>query len=165
MTENNIVLIPHGTPVISPSLIEEFDRNYPPGALSQQNSASSISDTTPLHFFDEPPSSFLEPLATGSIGECSYQTREEHHQVSSNPPIPTRFHLSDKQEIEQLSIKQVPLKTQASTKWALAAFMAWSESRNNVTGIEKCPTDLLERQNPVSLNYWLKIFGYRSKES
>ena len=115
------VHIPPDAPVIAPSLIAEFDRKYVPfveqlaagaedselfGSNAQEltgGSFSSVCDTVsvghqteeyPLSFEDI--ASFEEPLL--SVGESS----EQHEQ---NKP---RFHLSSREEVEQLSIKQVP---------------------------------------------------------
>ncbi len=50
----------------------------------------------------------------------------------------TRFHLSSEEEIKTLSLKQVPKFLHSS---------------------EKCPTDIFDRQDSATLNYWLKIFA------
>ncbi len=70
----------------------------------------------------------------------------------------TRFHLSSEEEIKTLSLKQVPKKTQDATKWVLTTFNTWRESHNLHSSV-KCPTDIFDRQDSATLNYWLKIFA------
>ena len=72
-----------------------------------------------------------------------------------------RFHLANTVEVEQFSVKQAP---QASTKWAISVFNAWMENRNSTPGTEPCPHDLLETQNVVALNYWLKVFAIEARK-
>ena len=170
-----IVYIPANAPVIAPSLIAEFERQYygpeQPTAdaenseleeqeLTGDNFSSDCEQlpTVPVgHQTEEFPLSFEdlayfeEPLLP--VGESSKQQQNNH-----------QFHLSSREEVEQLSIKQVPPKTQASTKWAISCFNTWLENRNKIAGSEKCPLDLLKTQNDFDLNYWLKIFAIEARK-
>jgi len=72
--------------------------------------------------------------------------------------VTDRFYYSTNEEIRKLAVKSVPKKTQNTTKWVITTFNSWLENRNKFSS-EKCPTDILDQQNPVLSNYWLKIFA------
>ena len=173
-----IVHIPADAPAIAPSLIEEFKRTYCPFVeqLAADAENSELGEPNAQELTGDSFSSVSEQLSTVPVGHQTEEFPLSFEDLASfeEPLLPVgesseqqqnkRFHLSSREEVEQLSIKQVPPKTQASTKWAISCFNTWLENRNKIPGSEKCPLDLLETQNAFALNYWLKIFTIEARK-
>ena len=49
--------------------------------------------------------------------------------------------------------------TEKCTVWAMRVFDQWRKERNALSdNVEKCPTNLLEKADPVKVNHWLSYF-------
>ena len=81
--------------------------------------------------------------------------------LSNKEPSGERWHFISNDEEEDLGKKFVPKNTAASTKWALANFNAWRQSRNkHFSGNPKkqVPGNFLEgTDNPAALCKWLTL--------
>ena len=52
----------------------------------------------------------------------------------------------------------VPANTKKANNWSRRVFDQWRDHRNSSSTEEKCPSNLLENPDAVSLDYWLSRF-------
>ena len=81
-----------------------------------------------------------------------------------NEPDRSCFKQLSDEELAGLTSKFVPKNTDKTTKWALKNFSDWREARNASNCTEKCPDDLLENPNPISLNKWLSRYVAETRQ-
>ena len=58
-------------------------------------------------------------------------------------------------EMAQVCEGYTPQNTKKNTDRAMRVFNNWRCQRGDSSGVEKCPSDLLENPSAEKINYWL----------
>ena len=69
--------------------------------------------------------------------------------------LKSRFQHVGDNEITEICKDYVPPNTEKNTRWSLSVFQKWKSS---CAGDKKCPENILEQPDPVTLNFWLPCF-------
>ena len=155
-------------PVISPSLLEEFEKtNTPNEELGQQILDRILAENDELVAQAEQQPAEPHPLVTEplpltlpDVSEPLLPRQEPHPPIAEPHPAlaDKRFQEASEEELANFSKDHVPKNTEYNTKWAISTFTSWMTYRSR-QGLERYPENLLREQNPQELNTWLKIFA------
>ena len=108
------------------------------------------------------------PSTSNGTSTRSSHSNELRPPASSESSSSTNKRFSkfvDNEELALLSKGMTPANTNKNTKWVLANFEAWRDTRNRLHPTDKVPENLLHCEYPSTLNLHLSRFAIETRKT